>query len=52
MKRTQHKIPQESPDYPEISRFVIEHISQIIRQAIESGNNKIFIHTNLPDNLR
>jgi hypothetical protein len=47
MKRTQHKIPQESPDYPEISRFVVEHISQIIRQVIESGNNKIFIHTNL-----
>lgn len=47
MKRAQHKIPQERCDYPEISRFVVERISQIVQAAIESGSNKIFIHTNL-----
>jgi hypothetical protein len=42
-----YKIPRESADYPEISQFVVEKISRIIQSAIELGNNKIFIHTNL-----
>jgi hypothetical protein len=47
MPSVKHKIPKESHDYPEISRFVVEQILLIIRSAIEGGNNKIFIHTNL-----
>lgn len=42
-----YKIPEESPNYPEHSAFVISHISAIMKDSIESGHNKIFIHTNL-----
>ena len=41
------KIPQESPDYAECSRFVTTTIESIIKDAIEGGRNKIFINTNL-----
>lgn len=41
------KNPKESPDYPKWSKYVVEHISQIIEKAIKNGNNRIFIHTNL-----
>lgn len=41
------KIPQESDDYDQCSNFIIEHIESIIKDAIDSNNNKIFIDTNL-----
>lgn len=41
------KIPEESPDYQVASEFVIQSIEDIIRQAIETGNNKIILNTNL-----
>lgn len=41
------KIPQESPDYPEASDYVVSRIAAIIQTAIASGNNRIFIQTNL-----
>ncbi len=41
------KKPKESHDYPEWSEYVVGRISQIIENAIKSGNNRIFIHTNL-----
>ena len=41
------KIPVESDDYTECSDFVINHIEQIIANAIEKGENKIIINTNL-----
>ncbi len=42
-----YKIPEESPKYPEQSAFVVNHISVIMKDSIESGRNRIFIHTNL-----
>lgn len=45
------KIPQEKPDYRECSEFVVEHIGTIMRDAIESGRNCIFIRTNLKRGL-
>jgi hypothetical protein len=45
------KIPQESADYRECSDFVVEHIKAIMRDAIESGRNRIFIRTNLKRGL-
>jgi hypothetical protein len=50
-KRIGYKIPQESPDYSEQSAYVLEKISQIMQQAIETGKNRIFIHTNLKRGL-
>jgi hypothetical protein len=41
------KIPEESAKYPEHSAFVIAHISAIMKDSIEAGRNRIFIHTNL-----
>jgi hypothetical protein len=46
-----YKIPREKDDYPENSKFVVKQISQIIETAIKTGNNKIFIHTNLRKGL-
>lgn len=46
-----HKIPEESPDYRQHSDFVIEKISAIMKDSIESGRNRIFIHTNLKRGL-
>lgn len=46
-----YKIPQESDDYPENSKFVVGRISQIMKAAIEGGENKIFIYTNLRKGL-
>lgn len=45
------KIPEESPEYPLHSAFVIEQIAAIIKDAIEGGRNRIFIHTNLKRGL-
>lgn len=50
-KKSRYKIPRESPDYSEQSAYVLERISQIMRQAIETGKNHIFIHTNLKRGL-
>ena len=41
------KIPKESKDYSDCSDFVIKQIDAIIGKAIEDGNNKIVINTNL-----
>ena len=41
------KIPRESEDYEECSTFVTNAVEEIIKNAIESGQNKIFINTNL-----
>ena len=41
------KIPQESEDYPEGSKFVTEKVEAIIARAITEGRNKIIINTNL-----
>jgi hypothetical protein len=45
------KIPQESPDYAESSAYVIEKISAIMQNSIHSGQNLIFIRTNLKRGL-
>ena len=41
------KEPVESLDYKENSDFIIEQIESIIKDAIDSKRNKIFINTNL-----
>lgn len=46
--RTQdYKIPIQSDDYPECSLFVTSAIKEIIKEAIDQGDNKIVINTNL-----
>ena len=48
------KIPEESSDYQECSNFVteaIEAIEGIIKEAIDAGENKIVINTNLMDGI-
>ncbi|MFH1011549.1 MAG: restriction endonuclease [bacterium] len=51
MVDVEYKVPRESDDYPENSRFVVECISQIMETAIKAGKNKIFIRTNLKRGL-
>ncbi len=41
------KIPKESDDYQECSDFVIQAIESIIKDVINTGENKIVINTNL-----
>jgi len=41
------KIPVESPDYLDCSKYVIAQIEAIINEAMELGKNKIIINTNL-----
>lgn len=41
------KIPQESEDYKDCSSFVLENIQKIMQEAMDSGQNKILINTNL-----
>jgi hypothetical protein len=41
------KIPEESNDYKEISEYAIKAIEAIIKNAIEKGENRIIINTNL-----
>lgn len=45
------KIPVESEDYNECSAFVIDAVKGLIGDALESGRNKISIHTNLKRGL-
>lgn len=41
------KIPQESPDYASCSAFIVARVEQIMRDARDTGRNKIVINTNL-----
>ena len=41
------KTPVESNDYSKWSSYAIENINKIVQNAIDSGENKIFIRTNL-----
>jgi len=41
------KIPHESKSYQNDSRFVVEAIESIIKDAIDTGNNRIILNTNL-----
>ena len=41
------KVPVESPDYSEASDYAIQSIEKIIKNAIDKGENKIVINTNL-----
>lgn len=41
------KQPKESPDYGTASDYAIKSIESIIKQAIDKGENKIVINTNL-----
>lgn len=45
------KVPEESPDYPDCSAFVVERIQRIIQDAIDAKTNRIFIQTNLKRGL-
>lgn len=45
------KIPFESDDYPQASKFVVNSIEEIIENAIRSGENKIILNTNLRNGL-
>lgn len=41
------KVPKESEDYEGCSDFVVQSIEGIIKNAMDSGRNKIIINTNL-----
>lgn len=41
------KIPIQSDDYPECSLFVTSTVEAIIKKAVDQGDNKIIINTNL-----
>jgi len=45
------KVPEESPDYPKCSEYVVKQIQDIIQDAIEAKTNRIFIRTNLKRGL-
>ncbi|MBL7078104.1 restriction endonuclease [Candidatus Shapirobacteria bacterium] len=45
------KLPKESALYPKMSNGACGAIREIIKEAIDSGNNKIFIRTNLKRGL-
>jgi hypothetical protein len=45
------KQPKEHPDYPKWSEYAIDKINKIVQKAINSGENKIFIRTNLKTGL-
>lgn len=42
-----YKVPEESPDYPRRSEFVVGRIAAVIQDSIDGDRNKIFIRTNL-----
>lgn len=44
-------VPKESGDYFESSKFVINSIEEIIKEAILFNKNKIIINTNLKKGL-
>jgi hypothetical protein len=41
------KKPVESEDYEECSNFVVQSIEEIMKNAMDTGRNKIVINTNL-----
>jgi len=41
------KKPMESDDYQECSEFVVSSIEAIMKEAMDTGRNKIVINTNL-----
>jgi hypothetical protein len=41
------KQPVESDDYAECSKFIVDSVESIIKDAMDSGRNKIIINTNL-----
>ena len=41
------KQPIESDDYAECSKFIVDSIESIMKDAMDSGRNKIVINTNL-----
>ncbi len=41
------KIPKETADYSECSKFITNSIDLIMKNAMDSGRNKIIINTNL-----
>jgi hypothetical protein len=41
------KIPVETSDYEDCSSFITASVTQIMQDAMDSGNNKIIINTNL-----
>ncbi len=45
------KIPKESADYEENSKYVISQILSILDERKKSGDNKIIINTNLKAGL-
>ena len=45
------KIPEESANYAEASEYVIDKISSVIKEAIDTKKNCIFIRTNLKRGL-
>lgn len=51
MDKLTMKITQESSDYFGCSKYVRNQIGTIIRTAVNSGDNKIFIYTNLKKGL-
>ncbi|NJM41065.1 MAG: restriction endonuclease [Anaerolineae bacterium] len=44
-------MPRESPDYYQVSGYVVARVSDIVQEAIRTKQNKIFIHTNLKRGL-
>jgi hypothetical protein len=46
-KEMNFKIPKESNAYKDDSDFVIKEIENIVKNAIDTGNNKIILNTNL-----
>lgn len=46
-----YKVPKESSEYPTHSAFVVGYIAAIMQDSIESGRNRIFIHTDLKRDL-
>lgn len=50
-KELDFKIPVESDDYDKASDFIIKSIEGILAEAIDKGENKIVINTNLRNGL-
>ena len=51
MPQYEFKIPEESPDYPIWSGYVLEQISAIMQSTIDKGEHRILIQTNLRHGL-
>lgn len=51
MTKINFKIPEETKDYRECSELVRKNLGQIIEDCVKTGDNKIFIRTNLKRGL-